>query len=68
MSETNEKEKLQAEVIRAARAWAAARQAWEETARAVERPSNLSALKGSVRRAERVLLTRLDALDAHEEG
>ena len=57
MSESEE------EVITAARAWAAAKRAWEESARAVERPANLSALKGKVRRAERALLLQLDALD-----
>src|SRR5207253_2020110 len=57
-----DKEQLEAGVVAAAFAWAAARKAWEATSRAVERPSNLGTLKGDVRRAERELMARVTAL------
>jgi hypothetical protein len=56
------------EVIRAARAWAEAKRAWEETARMTERPENLSQIKGAVRRAERELLSKIDALKTVQGG
>ena len=54
---------LEARVIEAAKAWAEAKQAWEATSRVLDRPENLSELKGNVRRAERELLNRLRDLE-----
>jgi hypothetical protein len=54
------------ELIEAVRAWAAAKRAWEETSRMIERPDNLSRIKGDLRRAERELLEKADALEDGE--
>ena len=59
---------LEAEVIRAAHAWLHAKREWEATSRMLERPPNLSRLKGDVRRAERELIARLDALNDQPSG
>jgi hypothetical protein len=59
-----ENEALVEALIQAATEWAKAKRAWEETARMTERPANLSQIKGDARRAERELLTRIDALSS----
>ncbi len=62
-----ERQDAEAAIIQAAQAWAEAKGAWEATARMRDRPENLSELKRNVRKAERELLTRLEALRDSQE-
>ena len=63
-----ERRNLEIAVIEAAKAWVEAQRAWEATANALERPPDLSRIKGRARRAERDLMDCVDALVAAEGG
>ena len=57
------KEELEAEIVEAAQAWVEARRAYEASQRVTTRPENYSQLKGDIRRAERTLRGKVEALE-----
>ena len=59
---------LKAEVVEAALAWAQARREWEASSRETARPANYGELKGNIRRAERQLMGKIQALELHSSA
>lgn len=58
---------LNAEIVAAAQAWAAAKREWEAGSRELARPSNYGELKGNVRKAERRLMNAVQGLELQAE-
>lgn len=55
---------MRAEIIEAALAWAQAKREWEASSRELSRPANYGELKGNVRKAERNLMKKIQALES----
>jgi hypothetical protein len=54
---------LRQDIVDAALAWARAKREWEASSRELARPANYGELKGTIRKAERLLLGKIQALE-----